>query len=92
MDTDPGPGPRRPQGIEAFLDHENHPARHGMHLVRDFGPLKGTPRAGRVACVGPGTRYAPARGRGRIGRMNGFSAGLVAVVAVVAVGHKGAAA
>ena len=89
MDTHPGAWTETPPGGEALLARENHPARQGVHLVRDFGPLAETTRTGRVAGIGPDTRYASARARGRIGHVNGFSTGLVAVVVV---GHKGAAA
>jgi len=84
----PGAWTETPSGGEALLDRENHPARQGVHLVRDFGPLAETTQTGRVAGVRPGTRYASARGRGRIGHVKGFNTGLVAVVVV---GHKGAA-
>ena len=29
-----------------MLDRENHPARQGVHLVRDFGPLAETTHTG----------------------------------------------
>lgn len=60
-------------------------ARQATHLVRDFGPLGETTRTGRVACVGPGTRYASARGKRTTCRMNRFSTGSVGVV----VGNEG---